>query len=71
MNIALQHGMESALGVRYDKRGQIKGSTALLRYADDGVLFCESEQDARAAHRQAQEWLLQRGLRLSLRIKPG
>ncbi len=29
MNIAL-HGMEQALGVRYDKRGQIKGSRALV-----------------------------------------
>ena len=45
MNIAL-HGMEEALGVRYDKRGQIKGSRALVRYADDWVVFCESEEDA-------------------------
>jgi RNA-directed DNA polymerase len=64
MNIAL-HGMEDALGVRYDKRGQIRGSRALVRYADDWVLFCESEQDARAARRQAQKWLLERGLLLS------
>ncbi len=64
MNIAL-HGMEQALGVRYDRRGQIKGSRALVRYADDWVVFCESEQDAQGARRQAKEWLLQRGLRLS------
>jgi RNA-directed DNA polymerase len=64
MNIAL-HGMEQALGVCYDRRGQIKGSRALVRYADDWVLFCESEQDAQGARRQAQKWLLQRGLRLS------
>lgn len=64
MNIAL-HGMEQALGVRYDRRGQIKGSRALVRYADDWVVFCESEQDAQGARRQAQEWLLKRGLRLS------
>jgi RNA-directed DNA polymerase len=64
MNIAL-HGMEQTLGVSYDKRGQIKGSRALVRYADDWVVFCESEQDAQAARRQAQKWLLQRGLRLS------
>ena len=64
MNIAL-HGMEDALGVRYDGRGQIKGSRALVRYADDWVLFCESEEDAQAARRQAQEWLQERGLRLS------
>jgi RNA-directed DNA polymerase len=64
MNIAL-HGMEDALGVRYDKRGQIKGSRALVRYADDWVMFCESKEDAQAARLRAQEWLLKRGLRLS------
>jgi RNA-directed DNA polymerase len=64
MNIAL-HGMESALGVRYDGRGRIRGSRALVRYADDWVAFCESEEDAQAARREAQEWLLERGLRLS------
>jgi RNA-directed DNA polymerase len=64
MNIAL-NGMEQALGVRYDKRGQIVGSRALVRYADDWVVFCESEEDAQAARRQAQGWLLERGLRLS------
>jgi RNA-directed DNA polymerase len=64
MNIAL-HGMEEALGVRYDGRGQIKGSRALVRYADDWVLLCESEEDAQDARRQAQGWLLKRGLRLS------
>jgi RNA-directed DNA polymerase len=64
MNIAL-NGMEDALGVRYDKRGQIIGSRALVRYADDWVVFCESKEDAQAARRQAQEWLLKRGLRLS------
>ena len=64
MNIAL-HGMEDALGVRYDGRGQIRGSRALVRYADDWVMFCESKEDAQAARRQAQEWLRKRGLRLS------
>ena len=64
LNIAL-HGMEQALGVRYDGRGQIKGSRALVRYADDWVVFCESEEDAQAARLQAQEWLQKRGLHLS------
>ena len=64
MNIAL-HGLEDALGVRYDGRGQIRGSRALVRYADDWVMFCESKEDAQAARRQAQEWLLKRGLHLS------
>jgi RNA-directed DNA polymerase len=43
MNIAL-HGMKEALGVRYDRRGQIKGSRALVRYSDDWVMFCESKK---------------------------
>ena len=64
MNIALD-GMEQALGVRYDRRGQIKGSRALVRYADDWVMFCESKEDAQAARLQAKEWLLKRGLHLS------
>jgi RNA-directed DNA polymerase len=64
MNIAL-HGMEKALGVRYERRGQIIGSRALVRYADDWVMFCESKEDALAARRQAKEWLLKRGLHLS------
>jgi hypothetical protein len=45
MNIAL-HGMEEALGVRYDRRGQIKGSRVLVRYADDWVMFCESKEES-------------------------
>jgi len=64
MNIAL-HGMEQALGVRYDRRGQIKGSRALVRYADDWVVFCESKEDAQAARLQAKELLQDRGLCLS------
>jgi RNA-directed DNA polymerase len=64
MNIALD-GMEEALGVRHDRRGQIKGSRALVRYADDWVVFCESKEDAQAARLQAKEWLRKRGLCLS------
>jgi len=64
MNIAL-HGMEDALGVRYNKKGEIVGSRALVRYADDGVVFCESREDAEAARRDLREWLARRGLRLS------
>lgn len=43
-NIAL-HGMEKALGVHY-KRGIIQGNRAVVRYADDFVVFCESQTDA-------------------------
>src|SRR5215210_2282306 len=65
INIAL-HGMEQALGVRYDRRGQIKGSRALVRYADDWVVFCESKEDAQAARLQAKEWLQNRMLAIHL-----
>lgn len=64
MNVAL-HVMEQALNVRYNEKGYIAGSRALVRYADDWVLFCESREDAENARGQAREWLAQRGLRLS------
>jgi RNA-directed DNA polymerase len=35
-NIAL-HGMEEALGVVVDRKGQIRGNRAVVRYADDFV----------------------------------
>jgi RNA-directed DNA polymerase len=40
-NIAL-HGMEQTLGVQYNCRGYSIGSRAVIRYADDFVVFCES-----------------------------
>ena len=36
-NIAL-HGMEEAIGVKYDYRGQLIGKRAVVRYADDFVV---------------------------------
>lgn len=64
LNVAL-HGMEEALGIRYDKRGQNAGNRALVRYADDFVVFCESEQDVEAARQDLQNWLAKSGLKLS------
>jgi len=63
-NIAL-HGMEEALGVRFDYRGVVKSSRAVVRYADDFVVFCESRADAETVIRALKEWLAQRGLTLS------
>jgi RNA-directed DNA polymerase len=63
-NIAL-HGMEAALGVKHDYRGQIISSRAVVRYADDFVVFCESKADAEAVITTLTEWLGQRGLTLS------
>lgn len=62
-NIAL-HGMEEALGV-FRKQGIIHSSRAVVRYADDFVIFCESQEDAEQAIATLTEWLKKRGLSLS------
>jgi len=62
-NIAL-HGMETALGVKY-QRQQIRGPRAVVRYADDFVVFCETREDADEAKQTLQQWLKLRGLTLS------
>ncbi|MBK4738079.1 group II intron reverse transcriptase/maturase [Noviherbaspirillum pedocola] len=59
------HGMEKALGVRYKTQGELVGPRALVRYADDFVVFCESESDAQAAKAEISAWFAERGLRLS------
>ena len=63
-NIAL-HGMEDAIGVTYDSRGQIIGKRAIVRYADDFVCFCETKEDAERVQGILVEWLKERGLTLS------
>jgi RNA-directed DNA polymerase len=63
-NIAL-HGMEDALGIRYNKRGETVGRRAIVRYADDFVVFCESREDAEATRQDIRDWLATRGLQLS------
>jgi RNA-directed DNA polymerase len=63
-NIAL-HGMEKALGVKLDSQGHTKGPRAVVRYADDFVIFCESKEDAEQAKNTLKGWLDNRGLSLS------
>jgi RNA-directed DNA polymerase len=63
-NIAL-HGMESALGIRYDKDGHTIGDRGIVRYADDLVIFCKTKEDAGLAANTLEEWLHARGLTLS------
>src|SRR5947208_13250996 len=63
-NIAL-HGMEEAIGVKYDSRGQLIGKRAVVRYADDFVCFCETKEDAEQVKILLVEWLKERGLTLS------
>ncbi len=63
-NIAL-HGMEEAIGVKYNSKGEIVGKRAIVRYADDFVCFCEAKEDAECVRELLSEWLAKRGLSLS------
>ena len=63
-NIAL-HGMESALGVKYNQRNEIVSNRAVVRYADDFAIFCETKEDAEQAQNEINKWLTSRGLELS------
>ncbi len=63
-NIAL-HGMESALGIKHNNRGQIIGKRAIVRYADDLVVFNETKEDAEKSKTILNEWLGKTGLELS------
>jgi RNA-directed DNA polymerase len=63
-NIAL-HGMENAIGVKHNCRGEIIGKRAVVRYADDFVCFCETKEDAEQVQQILTEWLKERGLTLS------
>lgn len=64
LNIAL-HGMEATLGIHYTPRGQARGKYALVRYADDLVVFCPSKEAAEEAKEHLANWLKERGLSLS------
>jgi len=66
MNVAL-HGLEVAAGVRYQASGRHAGSTipgcpVVVRYADDLVACCYSQQQARQVKAKLAEWLTPRGL---------
>jgi RNA-directed DNA polymerase len=64
LNIAL-HGMEQALGIVYNAKGQARGKYAVVRYADDFATFCPTKKDAEEAKRILADWVATRGLRLS------
>ena len=63
-NIAL-HGMETAVGVKYDYRGDSRGKRIVVRYADDFLILCETKEDALEAKKEISQWLSVRGLSLS------
>jgi RNA-directed DNA polymerase len=66
MNVAL-HGLEEAAGVRYRMSGVTagrarEGTPVLVRYADDLVVCCYSEQEAHLVKDRLARWLGPRGL---------
>ncbi len=66
MNVAL-HGLEEAAGVRYQTAGVHAGETKpdspiLVRYADDLVVLCHSQEQAEKVKVRLAGWLTPRGL---------
>ena len=66
LNVAL-HGLEEAAGVCYRARGTRpggtqRGSPVAVRYADDVVVLCHSQQQAELVKARLAEWLAPRGL---------
>ncbi len=71
LNIAL-HGMEDAAGVTRHAPHKVeigdrvvKGAPVLIRYADDLVALCHSEQEAHAVKERLAVWLRPRGLSIN------
>jgi RNA-directed DNA polymerase len=66
LNVAL-HGLEEAAGVRYRTTGRNaawtrRGSPVVVRYADDLVALCSSQEQAQQVKARLAEWLAPRGL---------
>ncbi len=66
LNVAL-HGLEEAAGVRYVASGTAAGNTradspVVVRYADDLVALCHSQEQAQQVKARLAEWLAPRGL---------
>ena len=64
LNVAL-HGMEQALGTSYTPKGVLRGTYAVVRYADDCAVFCPTQEKAIEAQHLLATWLETRGLKLS------
>jgi len=43
LNVAL-HGMEQALGISHTPKGVLRGTYAVVRYADDCAVFCPTQE---------------------------
>ena len=66
LNVAL-HGLEEAAGVRYRASGAEAGKTkagspVAVRYADDVVVLCHTQEQAVQVKARLAEWLAPRGL---------
>lgn len=62
LNVAL-HGLETAAGVRYVSSGETAaGSPVAIRYADDLVALCHSQEQAHQVKARLAAWLAPRGL---------
>jgi len=66
LNVAL-HGLEEAAGVRCKTSGTragnpLPGSPVAVRYADDVVVLCRSQEQAERVKARLAEWLAPRGL---------
>src|SRR6266446_4078412 len=66
LNVAL-HGLEEAAGVCYQVSGSRagdpgRGSPVVVRYADDVVVLCHSQEQAAQVKARLAEWLAPRGL---------
>jgi RNA-directed DNA polymerase len=66
LNVAL-HGLEEAAGVCYKTSGihageTMTGSPVAVRYADDVVVLCHSQEQAEQVKARLAEWLAPRGL---------
>ena len=57
--------MEKALGVKYNNRGETISNRGIVRYADDFIVFCKSQEDAEKSKDIINLWLNTRGLNLS------
>jgi RNA-directed DNA polymerase len=57
------HGMETVLGIKGARaNGYSHNKRAVIRYADDIIVLCESQQDTQGVKQTLTPWLSQRGL---------
>ncbi|MDH6135989.1 RNA-directed DNA polymerase [Kitasatospora sp. MAA4] len=61
LNVAL-HGMGEAIGANHSQRGTRTHSPTLIRYADDFVVLCATEEEAWQLKDRLADWLAPRGL---------